>query len=286
LDHIPAEYRGMVSITTPSAAQNMAVLTEAGMNMYLFRSDKTAALPWQKHLAEVVLPSIRKTGSYSRSGMPSAPSETVQVIQAVMQGVENTLTQALNGMQASLDKTLSAITGAVLRSQVERYKSADKATTPFPRPSEREFDSLLTPIIRELRAKKAAQKGGPLTCLPNEEQKLATEWMKSISNMFFGALDAPKAFRGECYEQATLSVYEFLERMLGRSIISPARMAQAAKAKYRIIDWIRDNGLLTDLRKAQLDYFNKYRKPEWQSASLIGVDPEGPPLFPNQQVPF
>ena len=40
LDHIPGKYQGMVSVTTPRGPQNMTTLAEAGMNMYLFRSDK------------------------------------------------------------------------------------------------------------------------------------------------------------------------------------------------------------------------------------------------------
>lgn len=39
LDHILAEYRGMVSVTTLSGAQKVVYLSEAGMNMYLFRFD-------------------------------------------------------------------------------------------------------------------------------------------------------------------------------------------------------------------------------------------------------
>ncbi len=68
LDHIPAEYRGMVSVSTPSGAQQMVCLNEAGMNFYLIRSDKPAALPLQKKIASEVLVQIRKTGRYEAPG--------------------------------------------------------------------------------------------------------------------------------------------------------------------------------------------------------------------------
>lgn len=77
LDHIPGQYRGMVSVSTPSGDQQMVSLTEPGMNMYLFRSDKPAALPWQKHLAEVILPTIRRTGQYV-----AKPMTQIEVIAA------------------------------------------------------------------------------------------------------------------------------------------------------------------------------------------------------------
>lgn len=43
----------------------MVVLTEQGMYFYLIRSDKPKALPLQKLVAGDVLPSIRKTGTYT-----------------------------------------------------------------------------------------------------------------------------------------------------------------------------------------------------------------------------
>jgi len=42
----------------------MAVLAEQGLYFFLGRSDKPAALPFQKWIAGEVLPSIRKTGEY------------------------------------------------------------------------------------------------------------------------------------------------------------------------------------------------------------------------------
>lgn len=65
LDHVPADFKGVTSVVTPSGNQNMAVLTEAGLNFYLFRSDKPAALPFQRKLASEVLPAIRKHGVYA-----------------------------------------------------------------------------------------------------------------------------------------------------------------------------------------------------------------------------
>ncbi len=62
--HVPDEWRGVYSVQTPSGEQEMLTLSEQGLYFFLGRSDKPAALPFQKWLAGDVLPSIRKTGSY------------------------------------------------------------------------------------------------------------------------------------------------------------------------------------------------------------------------------
>ena len=73
--HVPAEWKGVRSVLTPGGRQEMATLFEPGVYFYLNRSDKPDALPMQKWVSGEVLPSIRKTGSYS---MPKAaqPAET------------------------------------------------------------------------------------------------------------------------------------------------------------------------------------------------------------------
>lgn len=65
IKHIPEEWRGVTSVPTPSGDQEMAYLTEQGLFFFLSRSDKPKALPFQKWVAGEVIPSIRKTGSYS-----------------------------------------------------------------------------------------------------------------------------------------------------------------------------------------------------------------------------
>lgn len=65
IQHVPEEWRGLVSVTTLSGTQEMASLTEQGLYFFLGRSDKAGALPFQRWIAGKVLPSIRKTGGYS-----------------------------------------------------------------------------------------------------------------------------------------------------------------------------------------------------------------------------
>jgi anti-repressor protein len=63
--HIPEEWRGVHSVQTPSGVQEMITLSEQGLYFFLGRSDKPASIPFQKWIAGTVMPSIRRTGSYS-----------------------------------------------------------------------------------------------------------------------------------------------------------------------------------------------------------------------------
>jgi hypothetical protein len=54
--------------------QDMLCLSEPGLYFFLSRSDKPAALPFQKWIAGDVVPSIRKTGSYALPGREEARS--------------------------------------------------------------------------------------------------------------------------------------------------------------------------------------------------------------------
>lgn len=77
VQHVPEEWRGVESVSTPSGNQDMHILTEPGLYFFLGRSDKQAAVPFQKWLAGDVLPAIRKTGTYSS---PNAEQAAHQVI--------------------------------------------------------------------------------------------------------------------------------------------------------------------------------------------------------------
>lgn len=76
--HIPEEWRGVTSVVTPFGEQTMLTISEQGLYFFLGRSDKPAALPYQKWIAGDVLPSIRKTGSYSAPSVPAKAEISVQ----------------------------------------------------------------------------------------------------------------------------------------------------------------------------------------------------------------
>ncbi|MCR5346184.1 MAG: phage antirepressor KilAC domain-containing protein [Fretibacterium sp.] len=64
LGAVPDEWKGRKRITTPGGEQEMLCLSEQGLYFFLGRSDKPAALPYQKTVAGQIMPSIRKHGAY------------------------------------------------------------------------------------------------------------------------------------------------------------------------------------------------------------------------------
>ena len=64
--HVPEEWRGVRTVLTlRRGEQEMLTLSEQGLYFFVARSDKPAALPFQRWLAGEVLPSLRRTGSYA-----------------------------------------------------------------------------------------------------------------------------------------------------------------------------------------------------------------------------
>ena len=64
--HVPEEWRGVRTVLTlRRGEQEMLTLSEQGLNFFVLRSDKPAALPFQRWLAGEVLPSLRRTGRYA-----------------------------------------------------------------------------------------------------------------------------------------------------------------------------------------------------------------------------
>lgn len=78
LDNIPEKWQGMVNLTTPcgdyqgGGLQSLKVINESAMYKLAFRSNKPEADRFVNWIAGDVLPSIRRTGSYSATGLHPA----------------------------------------------------------------------------------------------------------------------------------------------------------------------------------------------------------------------
>lgn len=70
---IPDEWKGLQKVQTLGGAQDMVTVFEAGLYSLIARSNSPIAVRFQKWVYEEVLPTIRKTGSYS-AGQGSSPS--------------------------------------------------------------------------------------------------------------------------------------------------------------------------------------------------------------------
>lgn len=64
-DRLEDDEKGRTQITTPGGMQESWVISESGLYNVILRSDKPEAKPFRKWVTSEVLPSIRKTGSYT-----------------------------------------------------------------------------------------------------------------------------------------------------------------------------------------------------------------------------
>lgn len=83
---VPEEWKMVRSVLTTFGTKDTICLTEQGLYFFLGRSDKPAALPFQKWLAGEVLPSIRKTGGYqakTAQGFPDAAKSLFSFINGI-----------------------------------------------------------------------------------------------------------------------------------------------------------------------------------------------------------
>lgn len=74
--HVPERHRRLYRIGTPSGEQSVSVINEPGAYRLIMRSNQEQAEAFQDWLAEDVIPSIRRTGSYS---MPTPVTIEVSV---------------------------------------------------------------------------------------------------------------------------------------------------------------------------------------------------------------
>ncbi len=65
--------RGTHVVRTPSADQDMNIISESGMYAAIFKSRRTEAERFRKWVTATVLPSIRKTGRFELDGYAPAP---------------------------------------------------------------------------------------------------------------------------------------------------------------------------------------------------------------------
>lgn len=70
---VPEEWKGSNRITTLGGEQDVLTISEQGLYFFLGRSDKPAALPYQKWIAGEVVPSIRRTGGYLATKQDDTP---------------------------------------------------------------------------------------------------------------------------------------------------------------------------------------------------------------------
>lgn len=113
-DRLDEDEKGVSKIDTLGGVQNVTIINESGLYNVILRSDKPEAKPFRKWVTSEVLPSIRKTGSYT---MPKLSKEMqalfllddrTQKQEARLTALENTMTVDY-GQQQTLKKAVGRV---------------------------------------------------------------------------------------------------------------------------------------------------------------------------------
>lgn len=114
-ERLDGDEKGRNQIPTLGGVQEMAVVNESGLYTVILRSDKPQAKPFRKWVTSVVLPSIRKTGSYSVQSQFADLSPQLQVLiqmetrQKQIEARQAEQATALAGLEQKLQNTCEVI---------------------------------------------------------------------------------------------------------------------------------------------------------------------------------
>jgi len=125
--HVPEHHRGVYRIGTPSGDQQMTVIDEPGAYRLIMRSNQAQAEAFQDWLAEDVIPSIRKTGSYA---LPAAPMDELELAQRAVELIKEKRAALARAEQAEAragELEVPARAWAALASAEGDYEVADAA---------------------------------------------------------------------------------------------------------------------------------------------------------------
>lgn len=104
VQELDEDEKGVSNIYTPGGMQSMTVINEAGVYKLTFKSRKPAAKEFTRWVTHKVLPTLRKTGSYS---VKRQLSEDLKAIQVVLEpaGISG------NQLSLALDRAYKFYTG-------------------------------------------------------------------------------------------------------------------------------------------------------------------------------
>lgn len=119
IGHVPEEWRGVESVPTPSGNQAMHVLSEQGVYFFAARSDKPKAVSFQKWIAGEVLPSIRKTGSYSVTREPLTEVDRLASMMTQFLPALSTRLNEVNQEMVELRQQVEAVNPEAITAQWE-----------------------------------------------------------------------------------------------------------------------------------------------------------------------
>jgi len=93
LSKLDDDEKGTKKIRTLGGEQNMAVINESGLYTLILRSNKPEAKKFKKWVTAEVLPTIRKTGSYSTTSGVDSNAVMLEMLKMQQQLIENSQKQ-------------------------------------------------------------------------------------------------------------------------------------------------------------------------------------------------
>ena len=131
LGKVPPEWKGKKQILTPGGKQKLTTLFEPGLYCLIGRSDSSLVVPFQRWLYEEVIPSIRKTGSYSlkQETPPSTPvlPSAKERLETICMGID--LLERLGGCDQRTELQLKDQVRNILLAEKLQPSSTEITTT-------------------------------------------------------------------------------------------------------------------------------------------------------------
>ena len=96
MDELDEDEKGVCNVYTPGGMQDMTVINESGLYNLIFRSRKDEAKQFRRWVTHDVLPSIRKTGTYTVPTAQEKPEKKSHMSTAWVKAVSKIIDMALS----------------------------------------------------------------------------------------------------------------------------------------------------------------------------------------------
>lgn len=138
IQHVPEEWRLVESVSTSFGEKQTWFLSEQGLYFFVARSDKPAALPFQRWLAGEVLPSLRRTGQYAL-----APDSLEDALASLSPRVR------LHCLRLAVQVSLAANAPQGVEATFARFCSLVKERPTEERPEDHDLPGLLRQFVQQ-----------------------------------------------------------------------------------------------------------------------------------------
>ena len=138
IQHVPEEWRLVESVSTSFGEKQTWFLSEQGLYFFVARSDKPAALPFQRWLAGEVLPSLRRTGRYAL-----APDSLEDALASLSPRVR------LHCLRLAVQVSLAANAPQGVEATFARFCSLVKERPTEERPEDHDLPGLLRQFVQQ-----------------------------------------------------------------------------------------------------------------------------------------